>query len=628
MAIKNKNWWRRYAVLAHDVSVILLSYVVAFVLRVGTVKISDLTNEIVLGLLVLGICAIPFLFASKIHRSMWQYFSIEDVKVINKNCLMINASFFIVMFIITRLENIPRSIFIIQHVLMLSGIIGPRFLYRMYTEKIFIQQNNFRLKKLPIIISGINHDSENFIRSVFKSQSKDYEVVAIIDDNLSKAGTRLYGIPVMGNIDNLENIVNHLNGKNIKPQKLLVADENADPNKIKLYIAEAEKYGMSVARLPNIMDFRASDNTDNKSLVIEDLLERPQNIVHSANLLSLMSNKKVMVTGGGGTIGGELVRQISNHNPSLVIVIDNSEFNLYNITKELSSRNIMYKTYICDVRNNKKIDAIFAENRPEIIFHAAALKHVPIAEENPDEAVTINFIGTENVATAAKKYNSELFVLISTDKAVNPTNIMGATKRMAEKFVASLSVNSATTFVTIRFGNVLGSSGSVIPLFEEQIRAGGPVTVTHPDIIRYFMTVRESVRLVLESAAIGSTHPENNGGIFVLNMGEPVKIYDLALRMIKMAGLRPDIDVEIKFTGLRPGEKLYEELFYQNENLLPTSHKDIMFSKINFDVNFNWTNFTKAIHDATSDAEIRAIISVVVPEFAQKIEKTNEPATI
>ncbi|MBN9542439.1 MAG: polysaccharide biosynthesis protein [Alphaproteobacteria bacterium] len=617
---------RKYAVLTYDVSAILLSYVFAYILRVGSFKITQFEEQVVLGTLVLGLCSIPFLFVSKQHRAMWRYFSIEDVKVILRNSIYIITSFFIAMFVLTRLDNIPRTIFVIQLVLTLSSLIGGRFLYRLYTEKFFTKNASLQLKKIPTIISGINSVSENFIRSILRDPSHDYHIVAIIDKNVSKHNTRIYGVPVMGGIENLENIISHLNAKNIKPQKLIIAEENIDKDELSIYISECEKYGLSIAKLPSYTDLQTdfSDKIEPRNINIEDLLERPQNILKSANLLSLISGKKILVTGGGGTIGGELVRQIAAYSPCQIIVLENSEFNLYSISKELDSFEIPYKAIICDVRNKEKVAKIFDEFKPEIVFHAAALKHVPIAEENVEEAVSINFLGTKIVADEATKAKTEMFVLISTDKAVNPGNVMGATKRMAEKYVAYSAINSKTVFITLRFGNVLGSSGSVIPLFEDQIRRGGPITVTHPNIIRYFMTVKEAVRLVLESASIASHHPENSGSIFVLNMGEPVKIYDLAIRMIKMAGLKPGEDIEVKFTGLRPGEKLYEELFYQNEELIPTSHKDIMLSKVENNLRLDWVKLSDSILNSKVDFEIKSIISQVVPEYLIKQEKENE----
>ncbi len=325
--------------------------------------------------------------------------------------------------------------------------------------------------------------------------------------------------------------------------------------------------GFTLAKLPQMSDFKENiDKVEVKPVAIEDLLGRAQKAPELGRRKELIEGMVVMVTGAGGTIGGEMVRQIAAYNPTKLILLDISEYNLYKIGKELADINpdVPVRCSICDVRDNLALESIFIKEKPQLVFHAAALKHVPIVEENLAEAVLTNIIGSKNVADCSVKYGANKVVMISTDKAVNPTSLMGVTKRIAEFYVQSLGSSGKcgiTSFATVRFGNVLGSSGSVIPLFQNQLESGGPITVTHPDMVRYFMTVPEAVELVLQASTLDSGNKNEKSSIFVLDMGQPIRINDLALQMIKLAGLRPEIDVKIEYTGIRRGEKLYEELF-------------------------------------------------------------------
>jgi FlaA1/EpsC-like NDP-sugar epimerase len=372
-------------------------------------------------------------------------------------------------------------------------------------------------------------------------------------------------------------VVEALHRRGIKPQRLVVTRQESETERdlIRRLLDLSEPLGLSLSRLPSLTEFKdalGEGKIELRPVAVEDLLGRPQTVLNRDAITGLVAGRHVLVTGAGGTIGSELTRQIAALGPAELTMVDAGEFNLYTIDGEIRSRfpNLPCHSVIADVRDRARILALFQRTRPDLVFHAAALKHVPLVEANPEEGVLTNAIGTRNVADAASKVGTRAMVLISTDKAINPSSVMGATKRVAEAYCQSLDLSpgadgASTRFMTVRFGNVLGSSGSVVPLFQRQLAVGGPLTVTHPDMRRYFMTVREAVELVLQASAYGSAHPNGRGRIFVLDMGEPVKIVDLARNMIRLAGLRPDKDIRIEFTGLRPGEKLFEELLSEGE---------------------------------------------------------------
>jgi O-antigen biosynthesis protein WbqV len=370
-----------------------------------------------------------------------------------------------------------------------------------------------------------------------------------------------------------------------RPQRLIMTDATGKRNDAanQEMLRVAEKHGLTAACLPRLTDFRdrpKAGEIDLQPIALEDLLGRPQTPLDRPAISSLIAGRRILITGAGGTIGSELTRQIAALGPTELTLVDFSEFNLYSIDLELREAHpqLPCRSVLCNIRDRERTMQLFSAHRPEIVFHAAALKHVPMVELNQGEGVLTNVLGTRNVADAASRYGALAMVQVSTDKAVNPTNVMGASKRLAEFYCQALDLaiepereqaQPSSRFMTVRFGNVLGSSGSVVPLFQRQLARGGPLTVTHPDIKRYFMTVREAVELVLQASAHGLRHPEERGQIFVLDMGEAIKIVDVARQMIRLAGLRPDEDVRIAFTGLRPGEKLYKELFDRDERRLP-----------------------------------------------------------
>ena len=377
-------------------------------------------------------------------------------------------------------------------------------------------------------------------------------------------------------------MVEKLDRRGKRPQKLIITAQNLSGDQVRRLLDRAEALAIPLARLPKLTDFKRNlDNPERalEAIALEDLLGRPQAVLDHEGMARLIRGRRVLVTGAGGTIGAELAHQVAAFSPGRLIVLDNNEYALYQIDLELYERfpKLGQVPLLRDVRDRAQVEAVIAAERPEIVFHAAALKHLSMVEANPTEGVLTNVAGSRNVAEAARAFGVSIVVMVSTDKAVNPTSVMGATKRLAESFCQAIDLHEArqavpgTRYVTVRFGNVLGSTGSVVPLFARQLAAGGPLTVTHPDVARFFMTVREAVELVLQAAAL-PPEPEtsNRGKICVLDMGEPVKIADLARQMIRLAGLRPDHDIEIEFTALRRGEKLSEELFHRAEPLMPT----------------------------------------------------------
>jgi O-antigen biosynthesis protein WbqV len=414
--------------------------------------------------------------------------------------------------------------------------------------------------------------------------------VGILSLKDGRVGRRIHDIDVLGGFNDLDAVVARLDRQGDKPQRMIITSDRIEGETVRALLDASARLGIALSRMPRVTDFKSGtpEKLDVRPVDIEDLLFRPQTVLDRDAMRRLIAGRRVMVTGAGGTIGSELTRQISDFGPARLTLLDNSEFALYAIDRELAERHaeLARSAILADVRDRARAVAAISRERPDLVFHAAALKHVPMVEDHPDEGVLTNVIGTRNVADACAEAGVAAMVLISTDKAVNPTSVMGATKRLAESFCQARDVvarrnGEKTRFLTVRFGNVLGSTGSVVPLFQHQLAKGGPLTVTDPAMTRYFMTVREAVELVLQASALGTQNGADaaaDGRIFVLDMGEPVKIVDLAKQMIRLAALKPDVDIKIEFTGIRPGEKLHEALFHDAEKVEPTRAKGIMLA--------------------------------------------------
>jgi O-antigen biosynthesis protein WbqV len=583
----------RRAALAfgHDTVMAALSFVLSMYLRLGGAIIG---YEPRLTLIYVGsftlIAAAVFLLTG-LYRGIWRFASLPDLFNIARAVSLIVLVFLPVMFILTRLERLPRSTLLIAW-FVLTALLGlPRLGYRLFKDRGLDHAfERARHRSVPVLLISAKEGADTFIREMTRDPRAAYRVVGVLADTPSRVGREIHGVPILGTIDRLETVVAQLDRRGKRPEKLLITGQNLPGGQVRSLLDRADALAIPLARLPRLTDFqRRLDNpAAAEPIALEDLLGRPQAVLDRDGMARLVRGRRVLVTGAGGTIGAELARQIAALGPSRLALVDNSELALYAIDIELRERfpATVRLPLLRDVRDRGRIDAFVAADQPEIVFHAAALKHLSMVEANPIEGALTNVVGSRNVAEAARAHRVSLVVMISTDKAVNPTSVMGATKRLAESFCQALDLYEArrhgpagpgTRFVTVRFGNVLGSTGSVVPLFARQLAAGGPLTVTDPEVSRFFMTVREAVELVLQASALSpaADPPGGRGKIFVLDMGEPVKIVDLARQMIRLAGLRPDRDIKLEFIGLRPGEKLREELFHAAEAVVPTGNPAI-----------------------------------------------------
>ncbi|MCZ6805001.1 MAG: nucleoside-diphosphate sugar epimerase/dehydratase [Proteobacteria bacterium] len=510
-----------------------------------------------------------------------------------------------------RLEGVPRSILILYPVFLIFLLGGPRLGYRLWKD----HDLSFRsmLDKKRVLVIGAGSAAEILIREIMRKGS--YLPVAILDDNTSLKGSEIHGIKIYGEVKHTPEMVDRFDS-----DLILIAIPSATSEQMQSIIEICGQTNLPVRTLPGIQDMvgRVGTLSELRDVSIEDLLGREKVELNWQEIQKGISNKIVFVTGGGGSIGSELCLQIASLGPSDLIIFERSEFNLYNIGKEISFvyPELSLHCILGDLCDIGKVDYVIKHHKPDLIFHAAAYKHVPILEKEPGEAVRNNISGTKNIVDMAVKYSCSRFVLISTDKAVNPTNVLGFTKKIAELYTEWVNSNSSTTFITVRFGNVLDSDGSVVPLFREQIHKGGPITVTHPEVTRFFMTIREACQLILQTGSMG-----NGGEIYVLDMGKPVKINYLAEQMIRLSGLIPGRDIEIKYTGLRAGEKMYEELFYDNEIRDQTAHKKIKLARNSSIQNKNINNEVNEIIDLClkfDDQKILSILKKIVPVAEDK----------
>ncbi len=584
----------RRALLAflHDVAMAAVSLIASLYLRIGNGILEyepRLTATYVVSFTL--IAASVFLLTG-LYRGIWRYASLPDLFNIARAVSFTVLAFLPVMFALTRLEALPRSTLLIDWFVLIALLGGPRLAYRLFKDRGLDHiLERAQHQSVPVLLISAKDGADTFIREMRRDPRAVYRVVGVLADTPSRVGREIYRVPILGTIEALDAVVEQLDRRGKRPQKLIITAQNLPGDQIRRLLDRADALAIPLARLPRLTDFERNLDNPERSLepiALEDLLGRSQAVLDRDGMARLIRGRRILVTGAGGTIGAELARQIAALSPGRLILLDNGEFALYGIEMELRERfpGLRPVPLLRDVRDRAQIDEVVAAEKPEIIFHAAALKHLPMVEANPIEGVLTNVVGSRNVAEAARAYGTSLVVMISTDKAVNPASVMGATKRLAESFCQALDlyearrwapVNHGTRYVTVRFGNVLGSTGSVVPLFQRQLAGGGPLTVTDPEVTRFFMTVREAVELVLQASALSpeSEAADARGKIFVLDMGEPVKIVDLAHQMIRLAGLRPGRDVGIEFIGLRLGEKLHEELFHPAEPLIPTGNPAI-----------------------------------------------------
>jgi O-antigen biosynthesis protein WbqV len=525
---------------------------------------------------------------------------------------------------------LPTPSFPIIHALTLLALLGtPRVLYRI------AKGNAARLSDTAesVLLVGAGEGADLFIRALMQDQQPPYRVIGLLAPAARQTGRRIHNYPIFGTIDDVDTVLDRLREEGRLPGLLVVTNPDLAGTHLSHLLDAADRLGLQVRRAPRPTAL-APERMVLKPVVIEDLLNRAQVPLDREAMARLIQGRRVLVTGAGGTIGSELARQVAAFGPELLILLDNGEYALWQIDLELAETHAQLprRTVIADIRDEPRLRSIFDTLRPELVFHAAALKHVPMVEANPLEGLLTNACGTRNVADAARAVGVSAMVLISTDKAVNPTSLMGASKRVAEMYCQALDITArrggGMRCITVRFGNVLGSTGSVVPLFQRQLARGGPLTVTHPDMQRYFMTVREAVGLVLQASVVDNT---SDGGIFVLDMGKPVKIVDLARQMIRLAGLRPDRDVEIRFTGLRPGEKLFEELFHGQEPPTPTDTPGLLMAMPRTADPAIVGRAIEEINTASRAGQTRialATLARMVPEFEQNPDGAAEKAVL
>lgn len=542
-----------------------------------------------------------------LYRGLWRFASIPDLmRIIKGSCtgtvfLMVSCA------VGLRMEGVPRSMFFLYLLMLVTGLSLSRIAYRWYKDHRFSLRHATGTRTL---IVGAGRAGEMLVRDL--QYRDEYQPVAFLDDNEKLHNREIHGIPVVGGIESLEEVTSAFDC-----ELVLIAIPSADKTLLQKIVSQCNNSDITYKTLPSVLEIADGRvSVENlRPVTLEDLLGREVIEIDYRAIAEYLEGKVVLVTGGGGSIGSELCRQVASLNPDRLIVFDSSEFNLYSIENELLKNfpDLSIEFVLGDIKDADRVAWVFSSFSPNVVFHAAAYKHVPMLESNPAEGVRNNVLGTKIVADAADRYQAERFVLISTDKAVNPTNVMGATKRIAELYCQNFNRFSSTRFITTRFGNVLGSAGSVVPLFRMQIEEGGPVTVTHPEVTRYFMTIPESVNLILQAGSMGK-----GGEIFVLDMGKPILINDLANQMIRLSGLKPGRDIDIVYTGLRAGEKLYEELLHESETLQETEHKKLLLARSR---QVEWEQLIRQLEDLRNAAisrnirGMKDIMYAIVPEF-------------
>lgn len=616
----NKNFW---IMVSADIVLLVSAYVLSYLLRFEF-QLSSLEAAVFKkSIFPIVACKLIFFYWFKLYRGMWRYTSISDLINIIKATLTSSATIITGILILYRFQGFPRSVFVIDAVLTLIFISGFRLAVRLFFisdhNPLSIFHKNSEEKGLRLLIIGAGDDGEKMLREIRDNARLKYEIVGFLDDDSNKVGLLIHGVPVLGLIAEAKEIVDR---ENI--EEILIAISLATGKQMKRIVEICKQAKVKYKTIPGVgelIDGRVTIKSI-RDVSYEDLLGREPVHLEKEKIGQYLEGKRVLITGAGGSIGSELCRQIARYNPASLILLDRTEKNLYDIEMDMwrDFSYIKYLPVLGDIRYKVEIEGIFEKYCPEVIFHAAAYKHVPMIEVNPWEAVYNNILGTRNVVETAYDSEIERFVLVSTDKAVNPTNVMGASKRVTELIMQAHANPGPARFMAVRFGNVVGSSGSVIPLFKKQIEHGGPVTVTHPEVTRYFMTIPESVQLILQAGAMGE-----GGEIFVLDMGTQVKIVDIAKDLIRLSGFEPERDIEIKFIGLRPGEKLYEELIVIGEEIAPTRHDKILIlnrltpghlGKIELEKNIS--ELVKLADDRDADG-IKKKLKEIVPEYVPQM---------
>lgn len=608
---------RTLLAMLHDFAAAAFAWSLAYLLRFNFEPPPHFIDEMLHTLIwVVPLQSIIF-WRFGLYRGLWRYASVTDLRRIFLAVLTAAALIPFVLWMFRISAVIPRSVLVINPALLLLLMGGSRFIYRLWKEHGFYR--NLKLNVEPVLVLGASDAAVGLSKEL--ARSRDWRLVGFLDDNVDKHGRILNGIKVLGALDSLPQWTERMSVK-----QAIIAMPSASHQVRKRAIEICNQARVKVLTVPSFDDLLSGRVAISqlRAVELDDLLGRDPVQLDAAGLHELFTGKTVLVTGAGGSIGSELCRQIINFKPRTLVMFELNEFALYNMEQEMTAKfaGLDIVCLIGDVRDAARLDQVFSEYKPAVVFHAAAYKHVPLMEQhNAWQAIRNNVLGTWSVATAAQRHDVEKFVLISTDKAVNPTNVMGASKRLAEMVCQGLQQPGGTRFIMVRFGNVLGSTGSVIPKFREQIAKGGPITVTHPDITRYFMSIPEAAQLVLQASLMGK-----GGEIFVLDMGDPVKITDLANDLIRLSGLSKD-DIQIEFTGLRLGEKLHEELLADNEHTLHTPHIKLRIAQAR-KVDAAWLGnlLIWFSMDATQDdAEVKRALTQWIPEYRPDSNGVKNP---
>ena len=606
-----RSFLPRWSILLIDVFFCFCSLTLAYMLRFNfSIPASERVSFIYVFPFVLICRGISF-YVMGIHKNIIRYMGSRDV--VQLVLIITSVSVFFAISNVV-LYFTPEKRFIIPYTIIIIECFSSAFILiavRMIYKEIYSEASTSSKNRRSIIIYGANDAGLITKRAVDRDAGTKYEVLGFLDEDKHNWGKRLEGVTIYAP-DKLKDL---LENNNVAHLVLSTSDISYERKNEITDICLT--YNTKVLNVPPINHWINGELSFKqiKKVRIEDLLERDPIVLDKDKIESQLKNKTVLITGAAGSIGSEIVRQIIPYHPEKIVLVDQAESAIYDLQLEMNEMQpgIPCKVYLADICNPSRMQAIFKDTRPQIVFHAAAYKHVPVMEENPVEAVNVNIVGTRVLADLSVKYDVSTFVMISTDKAINPTGVMGASKRIAEIYVQSLNAKEKTKFITTRFGNVLGSNGSVIPRFKQQIEKGGPVTITHPDITRFFMTIPESCQLVLEAGAIGK-----GGEVFIFDMGKSVKVLDLAKKMIQLSGLTLDKDIKIVFTGLRPGEKLYEELLHTSENTLPTHHPLIMIAKVR-EYDFNtisaYIDELAELASTKDDMNIVGKMKQIVPEY-------------
>lgn len=605
----NRIFFNRWAAFAHDILCVPIALLLAYWLRFNLLDIPIPFIDPAKSLLIVAMPLQAALFwVFGFYRGFWRFASLPDLIRIIQSVAVGTVLCALIVVVFLRIGPVPRAVFVLYPLLLIFTLSGSRILYRYSKDRHFLPGKKSGKR---VLIVGAGRAGDSLVRDILALDV--FQPLGFLDDDPLKHGREIRGVRVLGSLTDLAEI-----GQQLSIETVLLAIPSARRESILSMVKECSKLGLECKTLPSIFELTGQqiETRHLRNITVNDFLGRLPVKLDIGAIDGYLAGKIVLVTGGGGSIGSELCRQIAKAKPRRLIIYEQGEFNLYSIEMELRKKfpDLDLAVVLGDVKTENRVNWAFKKFRPEVVFHAAAYKHVPMLEKNPAEGVFNNVIGTKIVADAADRFGTKRFVLVSTDKAVNPANIMGTTKRIAELYCQNLAQRSKTKFITTRFGNVLGSAGSVVPLFEKQIKEGGPITVTHKDITRYFMTIPEAVGLILQSGAMGQ-----GGEIYVLEMGEPILIRDLAEQMILLSGLRLGVDIQIQYTGLRPGEKLFEEVFHSNEGLLGTEHPKLQLAKARL-VDWQWlTEELETLKEAAQGRDLSRLstqLKKIVPEYS------------